>query len=145
MNEEIFKFIKENNIGVLSVLRPGGSIHAASLHYSGGESADLEFYFATSKKSRKAEGLLGGGNIKASMVIGFREEEMVTVQMDGEVHAATTDEEKNKVIDVHYAKHPNARIYKDDEDTLFIIFKPTWWRYSAFKAKPPVFLSSENN
>ncbi len=141
MNEEIFTFIESNNICVLSLMRPDGSIHGASLHFSSSRNT-LEFYFATSKDSRKAVGLLTGQTVKASVVIGFKEEEMITVQMDGNVTAVTDPEEIKKVKDIHFAKHPSAKRFENDPDGIYLKFKPNWWRYSAFKEKPPVFIES---
>jgi general stress protein 26 len=141
MNEEIFKFIESNNIGVLSVMRPDGSIHGASLHFSSSREP-LEFYFATSKGSRKAAGLVNGENAKASLVIGFKEEEMITVQLDGDVVAASDAEEIQKIKDIHFAKHPSAKRFENDPNGIYLKFKPIWWRYSAFKASPPVFIES---
>ena len=142
MNEDILKFIKENRIAVLSVLRPHGSVHGASLHYSNDREAQ-EFYFATHKTSRKAEGLVNGESVKASVVIGFKEEEMITLQMDGEVASIADEAEISRVKEIHYAKHPFAKKFEGDPNTMFIKFKPTWWRYSAFKDSPPVFIESD--
>jgi len=141
MNEGIKNFIKSNRICVVSVLRPDGSIHAATVHYSSNEDA-TEFYVATSRKSRKAESLLSGESVKASMVIGFREEEMITYQMDGNISAITDEVQLAPVKEIHYAMHPFAKKFEGDPETVFLIFKPEWWRYSAFKEKPPVFIES---
>jgi general stress protein 26 len=141
MDEQITNFIDSNKICVFSVLRPDGSVHAASLHYT--NNADyLEFYFATHKTSRKAASLLSGEAVKASMVIGFSEAEMVTLQMDGVVEIISADTDIARAKEIHYAKHESAKKFDGDPNTVFLRFKPNWWRYSEFMSKPPVFIES---
>lgn len=142
MNEDIFKFIDGNNIAVLSVMRSDGSIHGASLHYSNNKEP-LEFYFATGKGSRKADSLLNGEVAKASVVIGFKEDEMVTLQMDGDVVAVTDEVEITRVKEIHFIKHPSAKRFENDPDGIYLKFIPNWWRYSAYKESPPVFVESD--
>lgn len=142
MNDDIKKFIVENKICVLSVVRGDTSVHAAAVHYSTNED-QTEFYIATSKKSRKVENLLSGSSTQASMVIGFNEETMITHQMDGEVIAITDEAELVVVRDIHYAMHPFAKKFENDPNTLFLKFTPTWWRYSEYKANPPIFIEPD--
>lgn len=142
MNEQTLEFIKQNKICVVSILRPDGSLHAATVHFSTNENA-TEFYIATSRKSRKVESLLEGNPKAASMVIGFNEEQMITLQMDGEVQAVLEDAEVEPIKAVHYAMHQFAKKFENDPNTLFLKFTPTWWRYSEFKSSPPVFIESK--
>lgn len=144
MNEDIKKFIESNRICVVSILRPDGSVHAATVHYSS-NTERTEFYIATSRKSRKAERLLSGEAVKASMVIGFNEELMITLQMDGEVIAITEEAEVAPIKEIHYAMHPFAKKFENDPNTLFLKFETNWWRYSEFKSQPPVFIESINS
>lgn len=141
MNEDILQFLKNNNISVVSVVRPDNSVHAAALHFSNNADAS-EFYFATSRESRKAEGLAEQRSAKASVVVGFKEEEMITLQMDGSIRTGT-DEEISGAMEIHYTKHAGAARFKDDPNAMFLIFKPDWWRFSKFKEKPPLFIESE--
>ena len=38
-----------------------------------------------------------------------------------------------KIHKIHFAKHPEPEKYKDDPATMFLAFKPTWWRYTEYK------------
>ena len=142
MNEDILEFLKSNNISVVSVVRPDGSVHAAALHFSNNIEG-TEFYFATTRGSRKVEGVVDGGSAKSSIVVGFKEEEMITLQMDGTIKAAIDSADKEKVKSAHYIKHPHGKDYADHPDTLHLIFTPDWWRFSKLKEKPPVFIDSK--
>ncbi len=86
--------------------------------------------------------LLKGEESKASVVLGFSEEEWITLQMDGEVRAILDKDELEKVHKIHYAKYPDSKKWKDDPSTIFLAFTPNWWRYTDYNTKPPTSLSS---
>ncbi len=136
MTQEIQNFLITNRIGVLSVTLQDGSPHAATVHYSHNDNP-LEIYVSTSTKSKKCEPLLNGQTVKASFVVGFREEEMLTLQMDGDISRVTEQEELAEIHTLHYKKHPHAEKYKDDPETAFLKFVPTWWRFSDYSAGKP--------
>ena len=143
MDAKIIKFIEENRIGVLSILRKDGSPHSATLHYAV-STKPLRFYFSTENTSRKCEGLLTGEVVKGSMVIGFREKEWLTLQMDGEVKGLLKPEDILEAQKIFYAKHPSSEKYKDDPATIFLEFTPSWWRFTDYNTKPTTIISSEN-
>ena len=141
MEKTVFDFLIKHGVCSLTVLLPDGSPHAAALHFSH-KKDPLELYFSTENTSRKTTGLLKGEPVKGSVVVGFSEEEWVTFQLDGEVRAVLDKDELTKVHKVHYAKHPNAEKWKDDPATIFLVFTPSWWRYTDYKTKPITILSS---
>ena len=135
MNKIILDFLSNQRVSCLTTILKNGSPHASTLHYSHIEDP-LEFYFSIESTCLKCEALLDGSTGKASMVVGFSEIEWVTLQMDGTVKAITNKIELEKIMKLHYAKHPNAEQYKNEPDTLFLKFIPTWYRYSDYKTKP---------
>lgn len=144
MNPRVLKFIKQNRVGVLSILRKDGSPHAAVLHYACDyEVSPCKFYFSTENTSRKVEALLTGKTIKAAMVIGFSEEEWITLQINGNIKGMLTPKDKAKAQGIFYAKHPGSRRYKDNPATILLEFTPTWWRYSDLNKKPLETISSD--
>lgn len=140
MDQKVLDFLDKEKVCVLSVCLPDGSCHAASMHFSY-QDEPLNIFIGTEKTTKKVQGLLNGGSARASVVIGFDEATMMTVQMDGDVRMATAEEMAN-VHKVHYTKHPGSEKYKDLPDTCFLIFTPTWWRYTEFKSSPPTILTS---
>ncbi len=143
MKEKLAQFLTTHRVCSLTTLLPDGTPHAAALHYSHTEDP-LTLYFSTEKSSRKCQGILNGESVMGSVVIGFSEEEWVTLQMDGEVTAVSDDAVLKKAHAIHYSKHPNSEKYKDDPETLFLAFSPTWWRYTDYNTDPLTIISSEN-
>lgn len=142
METKILDFLSNHRVSSLTTLLNDGTPHASALHYSH-ENNPLTLYFSTENTSRKTQALLDGKTVKASVVIGFSEEEWITLQMDGQVRAVTDSTELNAVQNVHYAKHPGSSKYKDDPTTIFLAFTPTWWRYTDYNTDPITILSSD--
>lgn len=143
MDKRALDFLGKHRIGSLAVLLKKDSPHASTMHYSHSNNP-LEIYFMTENTSKKCEALLDGKSQKASFVTGFSEEEWITLQMDGEVSVVIDKRKLEKIHEVHFEKHPEPKKWKDDPATLFLVFKPTWWRYTEYK--PNFFvLSSEEN
>ena len=143
MDNKILAFLTQHRVCSLTTLLPDRSPHAAALHYSH-ISDPLTLYFSTENTSRKCLGLLKGEMVKGSVVVGFSEEEWITLQMDGEVRAISGQGELEKVHLVHYAKHPKSEKYKDEPETIFLAFMPTWWRYTDYNTDPMTILSLED-
>lgn len=132
MDQKALDLLKNSRTCVLSVCLSDGGCHGATMHFSIQENP-LVVYIQTENNSIKCKKL----PTKASVVVGFSEETMQTLQMDGDLHQITDLE---KVYKVHYAKNPSAEKYKNDPGTVFLVFTPTWWRYSDYINK--IFLSS---
>lgn len=142
MDQPALDLLSKHRVCSLTTLLIDGSPHAAALHFSHAEDP-LELYFSTENNSKKCENLLEGKTVLGSVVLGFSEDEWLTLQMDGVVRAVTEPEELSQIQTIHYKKHPNSEQYKDDPATLFLKFSPRWWRYTDYNTKPPTILSSE--
>jgi hypothetical protein len=88
------------------------------------------------------QALVSGNVVKAALVIGMSDEEWKTLQMEGEVKLVS-QEEIERIQDIHYRKHPNAQEFKNKPETVFLQFTPTWWRYTDFSTEPLTSFSSE--
>ncbi len=142
IDPKILNFLQKHNICSLTTLLLDGSPHAAALHYSHQEDP-LTLFFSTENSSKKCQALLEGNIGKASVAIGFSEEEWITLQMDGEIKIIADKGILEKIYQIHYSKHPNSRKYKDDPNTIFLAFTPTWTRYTDFNTHPPTIISSQ--
>ncbi|MAZ40703.1 hypothetical protein CL654_01110 [bacterium] len=130
MKKEIENFVKNSRVAVFSVLRKDGNPHGATLHMSSKDDVS-EIYFFTEKAYRKSEALLEGGEIPATVVIGFSEHEMKTLQLDGTAQVVGK-EDLLEVQNIHFGKIKEAETYKDEPGMYFIRFIPTWWRYTVW-------------
>lgn len=142
MNEKILDFIASHRVCSLSTIMSNGTPHSAAMHYSH-STEPFVFYFSSDNESKKFQGLIDNKTVKASMVIGFSEEEWLSLQMDGDIRAITDIEELKRVQIRHYQKNPNAEVYKDEPYTVFLAFTPNWWRFTDFNTKPETILDSE--
>ena len=142
IDQKVLDFVDKHRICVLTTLLSDGSPHSAALHYS----ADLDllqFYCITEKTTRKLQSLLREKQGKASMVIGFSEEEFVTLQMEGAVQILEEQVATKHAWDSFIEKYPQAVVRQTDSAFVILSFQPTWWRLSEFRPKPPKFVSSE--
>ncbi len=142
MINQILKFLEKHGVCSLTVSLPDGSIHGAALHFSHSNDP-FALYFSTKKTTRKCQGLLNGETVQGSFVVGFSEEEWITVQMDGEVKAILDKNELEKIYKIHYSKHPDIEKYKDQPDKIVLSFTPKWWRYSDYSPDTPIIISSD--
>lgn len=141
MNKTILNFLRDQRVAVVAVSLPDGTPHASTVHFSHREEP-LAFYIMTDRTYRKCEPLLGGSSARASLVIGMSEEDMKTLQMDGEVELVSDEVEIARLKPPHFEKIPDAKQYEDDPDTVFLRFIPSWWRYSDYTAEPKVVYAS---
>lgn len=142
MNQEVLTFLSQNRICTLAIALPDGTPHAAVLHYSHQDSP-LEIYFSTDRTSRKYQALITNKLAKASVVIGHSEQEWITLQLDGTLISITDPLILQTIQGIHYQKLPDAEKYKEDPSTVFLAFKPTWWRYTDYNQNPPHILASD--
>jgi len=141
MKQTVLDFLSKNRVCSLSTLLKDGSPHTSALHYSH-RSDPLTLYFSVEKTAKKCEDLLDGKSSKASVVVGFSEEEWITLQMDGEVKAILDPQELIDAKAVHYVKQPDSKQYENDPATVFLAFTPLWWRYTDYNSDPPTILNS---
>jgi len=142
MDKIILDFLTKERVCSLTTLLKDGSPHGAALHFSH-KNNPVELYFSTEKTSIKCEALLEENTVKGSVVVGFSEDEWITLQMDGEVSVISDKDELNAAQKIHYPKHPESEKYKDYPNTIFLKFTPKWWRYTDYNIKPETILSSE--
>lgn len=134
MNPKISDFLKKERVGVVSVILVDGAPHSATVHYSHEESP-LRFFIQTTNTTAKVQNLLDGKTAKAAMVIGFSEQDWLTIQMRGNIRIVSDKSELEKIYNIHYQKHPDAEKYKGPK-TVFLEFTPTWWRFTDFNTDP---------
>lgn len=138
METAILEYLAKQPTGCLAV-QLGSGPHTATLHFSS-VSEPLRLFFQTDKDSKKCQGLANADSAPASFTTGFSDTEWLTLQMDGSVRYARADE--MEIFEAtHYAKHPEAKKYAD-EDTAYLIFEPNWWRYSDYTQRPPRIIES---
>ncbi len=142
IDQKVLDFVDKHRISVLTTLLSDGSPHSASLHYS----ADLElleFYFITEKTTRKLQALSEKKQDKASLVIGFSEEEFVTLQVEGVIQILEEQASSQRAWNSFIEKYPQTAARQTDPTFVILSFQPTWWRFSEFRPKPPRIISSE--
>ncbi len=132
----VSNFLQKHRISVLSLVDAENAPHSSALHYAWDESRNL-FLFFTRTKTKKYE-LLSSGIARASLVIGFSEEEFITVQLQG--NAAMLHDEEAKAA--YLQKFPHIRQRVHDADAIFLCFEPTWFRYTDYKPTEPIIFTS---
>lgn len=141
MDQRIIDFLTKERICSLTTIIDGGQPHSATMHYSYTVTPSLKLYFSTNKTSRK---ILNSNSFKkASFLIGFSETEWTTLQIEGDLEIVG-DEELSEVKTNHYDRNPSSKKFEGDPNTIFLCFKPTWWRYTDYKTSPVTILSSES-
>ena len=134
MEPIVLKLVGKERVCVISVALEDGSPHSAVVHYSH-QAEPLKIFIQTYPTIKVQAVSAKGGSAKASVVIGFSEEEFVTLQMRGGVRIVSDQDYLERIYRIHYAKHPDAEKYKGPE-TVFFEFTPTWYKYSDFKGDP---------
>lgn len=139
MNQIPLDLLVKERICVLSVVLSDNSPHGAVVHYSQ-TTGPLRLFMQTFPTVKTNAITEKGGIAKASVVVGLSEEEFVTLQMRGDIRIVSDIAELESIYKAHYAKHPKAEQYKDDE-TIFLEFTPTWWRYTDFNTDPETIIN----
>ncbi len=76
------------------------------------------------------------------MVIGFSEEEWLTLQIDGTIEIIQDEDEIKRVKTIHYQKNPSSKQFENIPTTIFLAFTPIWWRFTDFNSEPPFVMES---
>jgi general stress protein 26 len=140
MDQSISAFLAKQPVGCLAVALPNGTVHTAALHYSHLDEP-FTLYFQSSRDTKKATAF-AEGVAQASFTVGFSEEEWLTLQADGEARVLSDPAEIEHCQKVHYAKHPRAQKFAGPQ-TIYIEFKPRWYRYTDFNTHPETEIESE--
>ncbi len=143
MPKEIIDFINSQRVCVLAFEMMDGSPHASTVHF-GFDDKSLTFFFETYNIYRKGEILLKKASIRASVVVGFDESNMKTLQLDGESRLIK-QEEKELINDIYLEKFSEKKEKSKDPKVIFFIFMPKWWRYTDWTGKNgKVIITSED-
>ncbi len=146
MNQEILDYIKTQRVGVLAFEMLDGSPHAATVHIANTENP-LMFLFETSRGARKSEALFGRAETRASLVVGFDESNMKTLQLDGIARLLKSEDEKKLFQEIYLEKFPNKKAKAADAKFVMFCFIPTWWRFTDW-TRPEgkiILYSTDNN
>lgn len=143
MDKRVLKLLQRHRISSLTTLLASGSPHSAAMHYAFSEDP-LFFIILTEKGSRKLQGLNPGELSRACLVVGFSEEEWLTMQMEGEVEWVSDKKDLDQGWKIYAEKYKGMDKYKNDPESVMLKFTPTWWRYSEVKPRPSVVISSED-
>jgi hypothetical protein len=105
----------------------------------------LMFFFETHSNSRKGQAILASEPTKASLVVGFDEQAPRTLQLDGQIRQIKP-EEKEFFNKVYLGKFPEKNEKAKGDDIIFLIFTPTWWRWTDWtnKTTGKIIINSEN-
>ena len=140
MNQSALNLLSKDRVGVISVIQKDGTVHSATVHYSQ-KNDPVKIYIQTLNTTLKSQPFLNGQSGQGAMVVGFSEQDWVTLQMHGNIRAVLDQEELEEVYKTHYQKHPDAEQYKGP-NTVFLEFTPTWWRYTDFNTDPETIINS---
>lgn len=142
MDEKVKDYLKKQRVSALAVLLPNCTPHVTTLHYSHVEEL-LTFYFSVDKTSKKCQTLMDGKESKAALVVGFDETNWLTFQAEGTVRLLVDQIEIQTAKKTHYPKHPNSKKFENDPNTVFLLFKPVWWRYTDLNVFPPLIIEAK--
>lgn len=129
MNEQIQEYISGERVCVLSGILPDGGSHSSTLHFSHTVNPP-RLFFQTSRSTSKVKSLNEGNDKRASVVFGFNENKMQTLQMRGTIRIVSDKNELEEIYKIHYRKNPHAEKRKGP-NTVFIEFIPNWSRYTV--------------
>ena len=130
------KFIQTNMTCVLSTLMPDGSPHTSAAHFATDDSSQV-FFFCINRNSLTAKNVLRDS--RAAIAIGVDDETPTGFQSRGHVTVGHGERRKDAEY-AFYGRFPHSSAYKDDSDTVFLQFSPTWVRYSNGKSHKQFFM-----
>lgn len=127
LHPDALAYVARERVCVFAIEMLDGSPHASTVHFAHAGEAPT-FIFLTEKKYRKAEPLFGKPQSRASMVLGFLEGKMQTLQMDGV--AEVLKEVDIELRDAYFAKFSEKKLKLDESNNFFFKFTPSWWRFT---------------
>jgi len=131
--DELLAFLNAHRWAVEATVTASGAPQAAVIGYAATER--LEIIFDTLKTSRKYQNILSAP--KMTLVIGW--DDAQTLQVEG-----VADEPTGAALDLLKARYfevfPDGHEREAWKDIAYIRVKPTWFRYSDFRAEPPTII-----
>jgi uncharacterized protein YhbP (UPF0306 family) len=134
-HQVITAFLDNEKLAVITTMIDNSQPHSAVVYFSFDQERN-EFYFSVDRTSRKARFLGASHTAHGSLVIGFSDTEWKTFQLEGVVQIIADEDQVADAKKIHYAKNPSSQKYEHDGDTIFLVFKPSWYRYTDFLKKP---------
>lgn len=116
-------FLQKERFGSLATQLLNGDPHVATVHFACIPET-LEIIIQTSPESRKYERIATYRSSRASFTTGFEEIKTIVAQFDGSISSGVTKEQE-----AFYLKKFPEKVAKYKTD-VFMVFKPTWWRYT---------------
>lgn len=126
-NKILEVFLKKNDLCVFSSVSSDGFPQSAVLSFT--EIEDLSIIISTLNTTRKYKNIKS--NPKSSVVIGWNPSDFITLQMDGTTEEPE-DQEKYKQLFI--VKHPGSLEYLKKPGNTFLVFKPSWIKYSDIQS-----------
>jgi pyridoxine/pyridoxamine 5'-phosphate oxidase len=128
---DLFHFIEQSKLGVLSSIGPAGEPQSALVGFA--VTDDLQIVFDTVKTSRKY------GNLKArpacSFVFGWTGEQ--TIQYEG-IAEELDGRQLHRYQEVYFRTWPDGPSRSQWPGIVYFLVKPKWMRYSDFDKSPPL-------
>ncbi len=131
---DLLTFMKAQRHGVIASAGPEGAPQAAVVGIV--VTDDFEIFFDTLDSTRKANNLRARERV-AFVVGGFEADATRTVQLEGVADEPTgveLDELKHLYFE-RFIEGPQRQAWKG---LIYVRVKPTWLRYSDFRAEPPL-------
>ncbi|MFA5999768.1 MAG: pyridoxamine 5'-phosphate oxidase family protein [Candidatus Paceibacterota bacterium] len=129
MPKEVIDFIHSQWLSVLAVEMMDGSPHGATMHFVFNKDTST-FFLQTYNTFHKAQAILEREQSRASMVVGFNDNDRRTLQLDGTVQVLKTDTEKYIFEKLYFDKFPKKRGLAKDSKFLAFSFVPLKWHYT---------------
>lgn len=129
--QTILDFLTRQKLMVVSTTTADTTPEAAVVGFS--ENNNLEIVFGTAKTTRKYTNLQTNNHV--ACVIGWDEEEKITVQYEGTAQELVGDE-REEAMQKHFIKHPGAKKFNDNPDQTYFKILPKWIRFTNYSAFP---------
>ncbi len=113
----------------ISTISPAGTPQAAVVGF--GETESFQIIFGTSNTSRKYANIMADPHV--ALVIGW--DGTQTIQYEGKARELSGDE-MQVMSEIYFAKHIEARKYRELADQRYFVVEPSWLRYSDLAHYP---------
>ncbi|HLY93140.1 MAG TPA: pyridoxamine 5'-phosphate oxidase family protein [Candidatus Angelobacter sp.] len=130
-NADLFHFITQSKLGVLSSNGPSGTPQSALVGFAATE--DLEIIFDTVKSSRKYANLIA--RPACSFVFGWAGEQTVQYEGTAEELGGT---ELQRYQQIYFRAWPDGPARLSWPGIVYFVVRPKWVRYSDFDQSPPL-------
>ena len=130
---DLLAFLRTHSLAVEASVSPAGAPQAAVVGFV--VSDDLEIFFDTLERTRKAENLKRNPQI-ALVIGGLAPGDERTVQYQG-VADEPRGADLERLKELYFARFPDGRERQSWPGLIYVRARPTWVRYSDFNRAPP--------